>query len=171
MARRKFALVLVLPLTLAAAPAELAVRNANVITMEASRPDNTGVRYGAIKLFHDNSLSGQTCWLSKPYANRPGYCGVPPARSQESLNALVHRVHAAGLQACVHCNGDREIEMVLNAFEEDRKGSMAAGQLADFVVLAADPTKVEPNRIRHSAVERVFVGGREVAAPRPSTGR
>lgn len=74
------------------------------------------VRYGAIKMFHGNSLSGQTCWLSQPYANRPDYFGVPPARSQEALNQLVLGVHRAGLQACIHSNGDREIEMVLNAF-------------------------------------------------------
>ena len=78
---------------------------------------NAGVRYGAIKIFHGNSLSGQTCWLSQPYENRPDYFGVPPARSQEELNALILRVHEAGLQACVHSNGDREIEMLLNAFE------------------------------------------------------
>jgi predicted amidohydrolase YtcJ len=75
------------------------------------------VRYGGVKLFHGNSLSGQTCWLSKPYENRPDYYGVPPARSQNALNQLVLSVHAAGLQACVHSNGDREIEMVLNAIE------------------------------------------------------
>jgi predicted amidohydrolase YtcJ len=67
-------------------------------------------------MFHGNSLSGQTCWLSQPYANRPDYFGVPPARSQEALNQLVLGVHRAGLQACIHSNGDREIEMVLNAF-------------------------------------------------------
>lgn len=82
---------------------------------------NTGVRYGAIKLFHGNSLSGQTCWLSKPYENRPDYFGVPPARSQSQLNELIQRVHEAGLQACVHSNGDREIEMLLNAFEHALK--------------------------------------------------
>jgi predicted amidohydrolase YtcJ len=82
---------------------------------------DSGIRYGAIKLFHGNSLSGQTCWLSKPYENRPDYFGVPPARSQEALNQLILRVHDAGLQACVHSNGDREIEMVLNAFEHALK--------------------------------------------------
>jgi predicted amidohydrolase YtcJ len=84
-------------------------------------PDENGVRYGAIKIFHGNSLSGQTCWLSKPYANRPDYFGVPPARSQEELNKLILRVHEAGLQACVHSNGDREIEMVLNALDQALK--------------------------------------------------
>jgi len=78
---------------------------------------NDGVRYGAIKLFHGSSLSAQTCWLSKPYDDRPQYYGVPPARSQEALNDLIFKVHEAGLQACVHSNGDREIDMVLTAFE------------------------------------------------------
>jgi len=87
----------------------------------AGQAENSGIRYGAIKLFHGNSLSGQTCWLSKPYENRPDYFGVPPARSQEALNQLIFRVHEAGLQACVHSNGDREIEMVLNAFEHALK--------------------------------------------------
>lgn len=87
----------------------------------AGQPQAHGVRYAAIKMFHGNSLSGQTCWLSRPYENRTNYFGVPPARSQGELNALILRVHEAGLQACVHSNGDREIEMLLNAFEQALK--------------------------------------------------
>jgi hypothetical protein len=90
---------------------------AEAIRRKVASATNTAVHFGAIKLFHGNSLSGQTCWLSKPYEDRPDYYGVPPARSQEALNQLVLRVHEAGLQACVHSNGDREIEMVLTAFE------------------------------------------------------
>jgi predicted amidohydrolase YtcJ len=262
--------------------------------VQRKRGDDPGkdrVHYGAIKLFHGNSLSGQTCWLSEPYANRPGYFGVPPARSQDALNELIFRVHSAGLQACVHSNGDREIDMVLNAFEqalkqtprvdhrhriehcsvvtepilhrikklglvvvphsyiwehgdkmenygaarwdwmhparslidlgipmaghsddpvsvtdpllriqdmvtrtsaegkvygakqrvtaeealrawtlggafaafeEERKGSITSGKLADFAVLSADPTRVGPDRIRHITVEKTFVSGRQV---------
>jgi predicted amidohydrolase YtcJ len=85
--------------------------------LKKERAGDTNVWYGGIKLFHGNSLSGQTCWLSKPYEGRPDYFGVPPARSQESLNQLILKVHSAGLQVCVHSNGDREIEMVLNAIE------------------------------------------------------
>ena len=264
---------------------------ADAVERKQSRSHDDRVRYGAIKLFHGNSLSGQTCWLSKPYENRPDYFGVPPARSQEALNELILRVHAAGLQACVHANGDREIEMVLNAFEqalqqkpradhrhriehcsvvteailprirklglvivphsyiwehgdkmenygawrwdwmhaarsfvdlgipiaghsddpvsvsdpllriqdmvtrtsaegkvygarqrltveealrawtlggafasfeETRKGSITTNKLADFVVLSDDPTRVRGDRIRHIAVEKTFVGGREI---------
>jgi predicted amidohydrolase YtcJ len=267
----------------------------DALQRKRSHATNSGVRYGAIKLFHGNSLSGQTCWLSKPYENRPDYFGVPPARSQDDLNALIFRVHEAGLQACVHSNGDREIEMVLNAFEhalkqkpradhrhrvehcsvvtapllrrikelglvivphsyiwehgdkmenygawrwdwmhparslidlgipmaahsddpvsvadpllriqdmvtrtsaegkvygakqrvtadealrawtlggafasfeEDRKGSITAGKLADFVVLSADPTHVKAETIKDTVVEKTFVGGHQIfAAP------
>jgi len=79
--------------------------------------NSAAVRYGAIKSFHGNSLSGQTCWVSAPYAGRPDYFGVPPARSQTQLDELVLRLHRAGLQACIHSNGDREIAMVLTAIE------------------------------------------------------
>jgi predicted amidohydrolase YtcJ len=84
-------------------------------------PKNPRVSYGAIKLFHGNSLSGRTCWLTKPYADRPDYFGIPPSRSQARLNELVLKVHKAGLQACIHSNGDREIDMVLTAYENALK--------------------------------------------------
>lgn len=268
------------------------------VARKQASSQNAGVHYGAIKLFHGNSLSGQTCWLSQPYENQPNYFGVPPARSQEALNPLVLRVHAAGLQACVHSNGDREIEMVLNAFEhalqqsprtnhrhriehcsvvteallhrikklelvivphsyvwehgdkmenygawrwdwmhparslldlgipmaghsddpvsvsdpllriqdmvtrtsaegkvygakqrvaveealrawtlggayaafqEDHVGSVTTNKLADFVVLSDDPTRVPSDQIRHIAVEKTFVGGREVVQLKPTS--
>ena len=79
---------------------------------------NERLRIGAIKLYHGNSLSGRTCWLYEPYAGRPDYFGIPPARSQEELDELIFRIHASGFQAAVHSNGDREIDMVLDAFEK-----------------------------------------------------
>lgn len=74
------------------------------------------IRLASIKLFHGNSLSGHTCWVSEPYEGQPDYYGVPPAASQDQLNELVAGIHAAGLQVCIHSNGDREIDMVLKAF-------------------------------------------------------
>ena len=88
---------------------------------EAGPTATGGLHYTGIKLFHGNSLSGQTCWLYEPYAHDSSYFGVPPSRSQEDLNALVLRVHRAGLQACIHSNGDREIDMVLTAFAEAQR--------------------------------------------------
>jgi predicted amidohydrolase YtcJ len=79
---------------------------------------NEHLRIGAVKVFHGNSLSGRTAWLYEPYADRPDYYGVPPDRSQEELDELIFEIHAAGFQAAVHSNGDREIDMVLDAFEK-----------------------------------------------------
>ena len=36
-----------------------------------------------------------------------------PGRSRASLEALVLKIHKAGLQSCIHSNGDREIDIVL----------------------------------------------------------
>jgi predicted amidohydrolase YtcJ len=102
--------------------------------------DGTGdehLRLGAIKLFHGNSLSGRTCWLSEPYVDRPGDYGIPPARSQKELDALILAIHKAGFQAAVHSNGDREIDMVLTAIERAH---------------ASQPRSDARHRIEHASV-------------------
>jgi predicted amidohydrolase YtcJ len=95
------------------------------------------LRLGAVKLFHGNSLSGRTCWLSEPYVDRPGDYGIPPARSQQDLDALILAIHKAGFQAAVHSNGDREIDMVLTAFERAQ---------------ASHPRNDPRHRIEHASV-------------------
>ena len=46
------------------------------------------------------------------------------------------------------------------SFEEHAKGSVAAGKLADFVVLAADPHDVDPAAIKEIPVLRTVAGGK-----------
>jgi len=81
------------------------------------------LRINGVKFFHGNSLSGKTCWLYEPYdtlnpaTGKKDYYGIPPARSQESLDSLVLAIHRAGLQIACHSNGDREIDMVIAAIE------------------------------------------------------
>ena len=75
------------------------------------------LRITALKTFQGNSLSGRTAWLSQPYSDRPGYFGIPPARTQEQLDADYEKWWNAGWQVATHSNGDREIDMVLTAIE------------------------------------------------------
>ena len=101
------------------------------------------LRIGAIKVFHGNSLSGRTCWLYEPYdiinpkTGKNDYYGIPPARSQEQLDELVFEIHEAGFQVAVHSNGDREIDMVLDAVEK---------------ALARLPRPDHRHRIEHASV-------------------
>ncbi len=48
------------------------------------------------------------------------------------------------------------------SFEENTKGSISAGKLADLVVLARDPLRVDPMSLINIPIERTMVGGRWV---------
>ncbi len=48
------------------------------------------------------------------------------------------------------------------SFEEDIKGSIETGKLADLVVLGSDPTQIDPLGIKDITVERTIVGGETV---------
>lgn len=48
------------------------------------------------------------------------------------------------------------------SFEEDLKGSIAPGKLADIVLLEKDPHDVDPDTIKDIAVRRTILGGRTV---------
>ncbi len=48
------------------------------------------------------------------------------------------------------------------SFEENIKGSITPGKLADYIVLAADPFTVDPNTIKDIKILRTATGGRTV---------
>jgi predicted amidohydrolase YtcJ len=48
------------------------------------------------------------------------------------------------------------------SFEEDIKGSITPGRLADMVVLSDDPNKVPPEKIKDIKVEMTIIGGKVV---------
>ena len=46
------------------------------------------------------------------------------------------------------------------SFEENTKGSLTPGKLADFVLLAADPNTTDPDAIKEIQVVATYLGGR-----------
>ena len=45
------------------------------------------------------------------------------------------------------------------SFEKNIRGSISAGKLADFVILADDPHDVDPDVIKHIEIGRMVVSG------------
>jgi predicted amidohydrolase YtcJ len=60
------------------------------------------------------------------------------------------------LQEAIRCG---TVNGAYAAFEEDRKGAIQPGQLADLVVLSQDPFKADPSELLKIQVERTMVGG------------
>jgi predicted amidohydrolase YtcJ len=48
------------------------------------------------------------------------------------------------------------------SFEEDNKGSISPGRLADMIILSNDPTKIPPEKIKDIKVEMTIIGGKVV---------
>jgi predicted amidohydrolase YtcJ len=53
------------------------------------------------------------------------------------------------------------------SFEENEKGSISEGKLADMIVLSRDPFEVPSNELKSIKVETVIVGGKVIKPDRP----
>lgn len=73
---------------------------------------------GGVKLISDGSIQLHTGALTEPYHDLGEcHCGdmaIPPA----DLDDMVRRCHEAGRQVAVHTNGDRAIDLALDAIEK-----------------------------------------------------
>jgi predicted amidohydrolase YtcJ len=54
------------------------------------------------------------------------------------------------------------IDAAYQHFQENTRGSIEAGKLADFVILDQDPLKIHPENIKELRVLRTYVGGKEI---------
>jgi len=78
---------------------------------------NDMLRVGGIKIVGDGAIAGRTAYLSEPYEGTTDDYGIL-AIAPDVLEEQVLRAHRAGFQVAVHANGDRIINMVLDAFEK-----------------------------------------------------
>ncbi|MFQ5690344.1 MAG: amidohydrolase [Gemmatimonadota bacterium] len=74
------------------------------------------LRIGAVKFVVDGSASERTMAMSTPYVGRPDDFGIL-TMTQEQVNEVVEDAHRHGFQIGIHANGDRAIDIVLNAYE------------------------------------------------------
>jgi len=96
-------------------------------------------------------------------------CPVTPVSPLFCVAAAVNRLTSAG-----HILGPEfrltpeealrsvTIDAAWQTFEEDIKGSIEVGKLADFTILDQNPLKIAPEQIRNIKVEEVIIGGKQV---------
>jgi predicted amidohydrolase YtcJ len=120
-------------------------------------------------------LGKETCARFKPFrtlleakipiafsSDRPVVSGAPLLGIHSAVNqktrtgqdyAPEEKITAEEALRCYTLNG------AYATFEDTIKGSIEAGKLADLVVLAEDPTAVNPEKIKDISVEATMVGG------------
>ena len=74
------------------------------------------LRIGAVKYSADGSASERTMAMRTPYVGRPDDYGIS-TMSQADIDAAVDDAVRAGFQIAIHANGDKTIDMCLNAYE------------------------------------------------------
>jgi predicted amidohydrolase YtcJ len=95
------------------------------IIISASKKDSTKKNLniiGAI-IFADGYLAARTAALSQPYTDCPDSRGSL-LYTQEQIDALVDKVHQAGLQVVIHAAGDRAVDAALTAIEKTSKKAL-----------------------------------------------
>lgn len=100
--------------------------------------DPAWYRFAGIKIWADGDVPVRTGYLFDHYADEPDNHGLA-SNTQPELDALVARVHAAGLGMFIHSTGDRSNVMVLDAYEKALKQGgaptlMRIEHLGDFML-------------------------------------
>lgn len=98
---------------------------------------NEKLRVGAIKIILDGAISSRTACVSQPFIGTKDDHGLLVVGSQKELNEIVLRAHRGRFQIAIHANGDKAIEMTLEAYGE---------------ALKKDPRKDHRHRIEHCTI-------------------
>ncbi|MDD2215850.1 MAG: amidohydrolase [Eubacteriales bacterium] len=97
---------------------------------------NEQFKLGPVKLMIDGSSSGPTAATLEPYTSNPQDSGIF-SMSQEQVDSIIMKAHAAGWQVTSHAVGDKAVTMIVNAIEK---------------ALVAYPKEDHRHRIEHCAM-------------------
>ena len=144
-------------------------------------------KIGAFKLLPDGSLGGKTAALREPYEGDPENKGIF-VYDEKVFYDLLEKAYRNGLQLAIHCavtsqNLEGQPEggwlpqqkltvqeavalyttgSAYTSYEENVKGKLCPGYLADFIVLSQDIFSVPENEIVNTKVEQTYLGGKLV---------
>ncbi len=119
---------------------------------------NSSYSFHTLRKMGVHVSNGTDCPVEMPIAMKGIQCAVtrqpisediPPYRPEEAMTV------EEALQSYT-------TESAHAAFEENIKGSIKPGYLADFVILSANPFDVAPNKLATIEPEKTFVGGKLV---------
>ncbi|RJQ65432.1 MAG: hypothetical protein C4530_00795 [Desulfobacteraceae bacterium] len=102
------------------------------------------IKIGAIKIFLDGGMSSRTAAVVEPYASKGGGTGILNY-APEALDREIKKFDRAGYQISVHAQGDRALEMLLDAFE---RTVTEGNPLRHHIVHAGNLTENQIERIR-----------------------
>jgi predicted amidohydrolase YtcJ len=106
------------------------------------------VKIGAIKIFLDGGMSSRTAAVFEPYAGGGGGVGILNY-DQSGINEEIQKFDSAGYQISVHAQGDRALDMLLNAFERTmNKGN----PLRHHIVHAGNLTESQIDRVEELGI-------------------
>jgi hypothetical protein len=125
------------------------------------------------KLWLPPRLGPERCKMTYPFRSfleagiRLAGASDAPVEQLDVLHAIMCCVTREGFetQQCITIEQALRMYTIDAAwvqFEEDVKGSITPGKRADLVVLAEDPFKVKPERLKDIKVVRTVTGGRVV---------
>ncbi|HEY6951473.1 MAG TPA: amidohydrolase [Bacteroidota bacterium] len=118
----------------------------------------------AFRTFLDNHvhLSFGSDWTVAPLNPILGIYAAATRRTTEGANpGGWFPEQKLTVQEAVQCY---TINNAYAAFEENEKGSITSGKLADFVILSENIFAIDPVKIEHVTVEKTIVGGKTVFA-------
>src|SRR5438309_4330738 len=87
-------------------------------------PGGEFLRFCGVKTFVDGAIGGRTCLLEQPFEGTTDDYGIQ-TRSIGYLRDAVRLVNGDGVRLCVHANGDRAINLILDLMEEWRASAPA----------------------------------------------